>query len=296
MSTAASIATHGLGKRYRDLWTLRDCTFSLPAGRVAALVGANGTGKTTLLNLIMGVVGPTEGQVLIAGTPPLTPSHDAGRASFVPQHKPLYRTFTAAEMLRVGRDLNQVWDQGRALTWLRRFEVPLDRACGTLSGGQQAQVSLAIALGSCPSLLLLDEPLATLDPLARTEVTGELLAQATDTGMTVLLSTHVLAELVDVADYLLLLSGGSLLLHGDTEDLLTEHHRITGPTAEAPPGPGEVVWASHTERQSTFLIRTTPADRLDTPSVCAGSTVEPVGLEELVLGYLRAARGSEKAA
>jgi len=226
LADGIAVEAVGLGKQYRrtlglraGAWALRDCSFALPAGRVAALVGANGAGKTTLLSIVAGLLAPSEGSVLVGGTEPgRTPRsapEAAGRVAFVAQEKPLYRHFTAADMLRTGAHLNRVWDHQRALGWLRDFDVPLDRPCGKLSGGQQAQVSFAVALGSCPSVLLLDEPLSNLDPLARREVTKALLAAAADTGLTVLLSTHVVAELGGVADYLLLLAKGRLLVEAD---------------------------------------------------------------------------------
>ncbi|HEX4705921.1 MAG TPA: ABC transporter ATP-binding protein, partial [Pseudonocardiaceae bacterium] len=216
------IAVHvdDLGKRYRRLprgprdgvWALRHCGFDLPPGRVAALVGANGAGKTTLLSVLAGLLTPTEGTVAIDGFP--LSAHwrsgagmdTTGRVAFVAQEKPLYKRFTVAGMLRLGARLNRTWDQRRALRWLDRFDIPLNQFCGRLSGGQQAQVSFAIALASRPSVLLLDEPLSNLDPLARREVIQDLLAEVSDTGLTVLLSTHVVTELGGVADHLLLLA------------------------------------------------------------------------------------------
>src|SRR5687768_6202819 len=154
--TAIAVRARALGKRYRSKWALRECTFDLPEGRVAALVGANGAGKTTLMTVLAGLLGADEGS---AGA--------VGRVAFVSQDKPVYRHFTAADMLRLGARLNVVWDESRARRWLARFEIPLDSACGRLSGGQQAQVAFALAIGSRPDVLLLDEPLANLDPLAR---------------------------------------------------------------------------------------------------------------------------------
>ncbi|MEU4116634.1 ATP-binding cassette domain-containing protein [Kitasatospora sp. NPDC028055] len=212
-----------------------------------------------------------------------------GRVVLLAQDKPLYRTFRVADMLNFGRHTNLVWDQQRALGWLERFGVPLDRRCDKLSGGQQAQVALAVALGACPSLLLLDEPLANLDPVARKAVTGELLGEVAETGMTVLLSTHVVAELAGVGDHLLLLANGRSILDGDTEDLLAQHLRVTGPRADRPPLDGEVVHATHTARQSTFTVRGLlgPATPLDAP----GWTVHPVTLEDVVLAHLKTSIG-----
>jgi ABC-2 type transport system ATP-binding protein len=279
-----------LGKRYRRLrapretWALRHCGFTLPAGRVAALVGANGAGKTTLLSVLAGVLTPTEGTVALTGI-----DGTPGRVAFVAQEKPLYRRFTARDMLRFGARMNRVWDSDTALRWLERFGIPLNQACGLLSGGQQAQVAFAVALGSRPSVLLLDEPLSNLDPLVRREVIGELLATVNDTGMTLLLSTHVVTELSGVADHLLLLAGGRLLVDGDVDELLTRHVTYLGPRADAPPGPGVVLTASHTERQSTFLVRL--PDGTSPPPVAEPWLTKPVTLEQFVLAHLASSGG-----
>jgi len=194
--------------------------------------------------------------------------------------------FTVAEMLTFGRRTNRVWDQKRALCWLERFAIPLERRCGRLSGGQRAQVALAVALGGCPGLLLLDEPLANLDPVARSEVTGELMAEVADSGMTVMLSTHIVAELAGVGEHLLLLAAGRPVLSGDIDELLADHVRMVGPRSDLPPCPGEIVQAQHAERQSTFIIRL--PDRPVPPAVAPGWSSTPLTLEELTLTYLKA--------
>ncbi|MEU9043639.1 MULTISPECIES: ABC transporter ATP-binding protein [unclassified Kitasatospora] len=274
----AALEVRGLTKRYRGVTALDDCSFTLPAGGVVALVGANGAGKSTLLGIVSGMLEPTAGEY-----------RTDGRVVLLSQDKPLYRDFKVTDMLNFGRHTNHVWDQARALGWLERFDIPLDRRCDKLSGGQQAQVALAVALGACPSLLLLDEPLANLDPVARKAVTGELLGEVAETGMTVLLSTHVVAELAGVGDHLLLLSHGRNILDGDVEDLLAQHVRLSGPRAERPPVEGETVHENHTARQSTFVVRTLlgAATPLDAP----GWTGHPVTLEDIVLGYLKTSLG-----
>ncbi|WP_422745047.1 ABC transporter ATP-binding protein [Micromonospora sp. WMMD754] len=284
-----AVEARDLSRRYGAVWALRECDFALPTNRIVALVGANGAGKSTLLSIIAGTLSATGGTLLVHGRPVARGrSTDGGsRVAILAQDKPLYRDFTVSDMLRFGRSTNRVWDQRRALSWLRRFDVPLDRRCGKLSGGQRAQVALAVALGSRPAVLLLDEPLANLDPVARTEVTGELMAEAADDDMTVMLSTHIIAELSGVGDHLLLLDAGRPVLTGDVEDLLDGHVRMTGPRADEPPGPGTVVQAQHTERQSTFVLRR-PAAPTAHAVVAPGWTVQPVALDELILTYLRA--------
>lgn len=289
-----ALAVDGLGKQYRSRlrgnnWALRDCTFGLPSGRVVALVGANGAGKTTLMSILAGLLAPTEGIVALGGT-----QQEPNRISFVAQDKPLYRHFSVRDMLKVGQRLNRVWDDERAKRWLRRFEIPLDRPCGRLSGGQQAHVAFAIAVGSRPAVLLLDEPLSNLDPLARRDVTQELMSEVADTGMTVLLSTHVVAELGGVADHLLLLSRGTLLIDSDSDDLLTEHLYYVGPRADEPPCAGEIIKASHSKNQSSFLVRVSPAD--EPASVAAPWTTRPVSLEDLVIAYLESDRAGARVA
>lgn len=254
-------------------WVLRDCSFALPSGSVTALVGANGAGKTTLLSLLAGLLSADSGQVRVDG-----------RVAFVAQDKPLYKHFTAMDALRFGKHTNEVWDQARAVAWLERFGVPVKRASGRLSGGQRAHISFAVALGSRPDVLLLDEPLSELDPLVRKEVTAALLGVVAEEGMTLVLSTHVVAELSGVADRLLLLAQGELLVSGEVDELLGSHISYVGPVSSAPPGPGEVVFARHTGGQSQFLMRSsTPV------SVAEQWVSRPVSLEDLVLAHLEVA-------
>ncbi|MGW7535329.1 ABC transporter ATP-binding protein [Amycolatopsis sp. NPDC054798] len=287
-----AISARGLGKEYRSRfrggssWALRDCTFELPTGRVAALVGLNGAGKTTLMSMIASLLVPSEGQVEIG-------EHGAAaadRVAFVAQDKPFYRSFSVADMLRVGRRLNRVWDQDRAERWLSRFEVPLHQPCGKLSGGQQAQVSLAIALGSCPTVLLLDEPLANLDPLARRHVTMELLSEVADTRVSVLMSTHVVAELDGVADYLLLLAKGRLVLEGDVDDLVAEHIYYVGPESDSLPDPWPVIQESHLRTQSSFLVRL-PKGEIAAPPAPPWTT-RPASFEDIIMAYLAKHNGA----
>jgi ABC-2 type transport system ATP-binding protein len=280
VTATAGIAVWGLGKRYGKSLALADCKFDLPAGRVAALVGANGAGKTTLLTILSGLLRPDEGGFS------LRPDE---RVAFVSQEKPVYEHFTPRAMLQLGARLNLVWDQTRAQAWLKRFDIPLDRRCGRLSDGQRTQVALAVAIGSRPSLLLLDEPLANLDPLARKDVIRELLGEAAESGTTVILSTHIVTELAGVADHLLVLAHGKLLVGGDLDELLAAHVMVVGPRASASPVEGEVLWDKHLDGQSLFLVKAST-----TPVVSAPWVVRPVSLEDYVLARLSAThkRGS----
>jgi ABC-2 type transport system ATP-binding protein len=286
-----ALEARGLSKRYRGVAALSECSFQLPAHRIIALVGANGAGKSTLMSIVAGLLPATSGEILVGGRRVearhgTRPADTAHRVAILAQDKPLYREFTVADMLAFGRRTNRVWDQRRALSWLERFDVPLGRRCGRLSGGQRAQVALAVALGGCPGVLLLDEPLANLDPVARTEVTGELIAEVAESEMTVMLSTHIVAELAGVGEHLLLLAAGRPVLAGDIEELLAEHVRLTGPRADLPPCPGEIVQAQHTGRQSTFIVRL-PGQPVP-PAVAPGWSGAPMTLEELTLAYLKA--------
>jgi ABC-2 type transport system ATP-binding protein len=278
----AVLAATGLGKRYRRTWALRDCSLAIPEGRVVALVGPNGAGKTTLLQLAVGLLAPSAGEVRVLGAPPANRPDVLARVGFLAQDKPLYQGFTVAEMLRFGARLNPGWDQAVADRWLERFDLPPGRRVGQLSGGQRTQLALALALAKRPRLLLLDEPMADLDPLVRHDLARLLMEAVAADGLTVVLSSHVLAELASICDYLVLLAVGHIQLAGDTEELLAGHRLLIGAYRDPPrAGPHEIVAASHTDRQTTLLVRT--AGPVHDPAWA----VQPVGLEQLVLAYMR---------
>ncbi|HEU5475192.1 MAG TPA: ABC transporter ATP-binding protein [Actinophytocola sp.] len=273
----------GLGKRYRRLWALRGCSLAVPAGRVVALVGPNGAGKSTLLNLLTGLLTPTEGQLRVFGQPPGRPATLA-RVAFVAQDRPLFDGFTVADMLRFGRHLNPRWDPGLAEERLAALDIPLNRKVGKLSGGQQAQVALTVALGKRPDLLLLDEPLSNLDPLARHDLMRSLMAAVAEVGLTVVLSSHIVADLENTCDWLVVLNRGRVQVSGDLEDLLTSHRVLTGPVELADRLPADValIEDSRTDRQANLLVRNGSAPILD-----HRWSNRPASLEELVLAYLR---------
>ena len=217
----------GLGKRYRSTWALRECTLAIPAGFVTALVGPNGAGKSTLLNLVVGLSAPSAGEVtVLGGRQPGSPAALHGIA-FVAQDTPLYKTLSVADMLHLTRNLSWRFDQAYAEARLAEFGIPLKRKSGKLSGGQQAQVALTLALARRPQLLVLDEPVAMLDPIARHDFMATVLAASAKDGVSVLLSSHVLTELERVASYLVLLSRGQVRLTGKVDDLLATHHRAS---------------------------------------------------------------------
>jgi ABC-2 type transport system ATP-binding protein len=217
----------GLGKRCGSTWALRDCTLAIPAGNVTALVGPNGAGKSTLLNLAVGLTALSAGEVtVLGGRLPGSPGALDGIA-FVAQDTPLYKTMSVADMLHLTRNLTRRFDQASAEARLAELGIPLKRKAGKLSGGQQAQVALTLALARRPKLLVLDEPIAMLDPIARHDFMATVLAAASADGVSVLLSSHVLAELERVASYLVVLSRGQVRLAGPVGDLLAAHHQAS---------------------------------------------------------------------
>jgi ABC-2 type transport system ATP-binding protein len=277
------IEAGSLGKRYGSTWALRECTLAIPAGHVAALVGPNGAGKTTLLNLAVGLADPTAGAVTVLGGKPAGSPAALDGIAFVAQDTPVYKNLSAADMLHLTRNLNRRFDQRYAEARLGELGIPLKRKAGRLSGGQQAQLALTLALARRPRLLVLDEPVAMLDPVARHDFMATVLAAAADDGVSVLLSSHVLAELERVADYLILLSRGRVQVAGEVEDLLAGHRMLTGPAAEASKfADRPVVHVRRGEAQAHLLVRAT----VDDP-VPPGWEAHPVGLEELTLAYLR---------
>lgn len=278
-----ALETTGLSKRYGRVWALRDCSLAVPAGSVTALVGPNGAGKTTLLHLAVGLLRPTGGEVRVAGRPLGRRGQDLARVAFVAQEKPLFAHFTVEEILHFGRSTNAAFDTASARARLADYGIPTGARINRLSGGQQSLVALTLALGKRADLLILDEPLADLDPLARLEVRGALMAAAVDTGATVVLSSHVLTDLADTCDHLLLLNRGRLQLAGGCEDLLEAHRVVAGPAELAQRLSGAPVAPVHistTGRQTTALVR---RDIIDPPPT--GATVP--SLEELVVAYLR---------
>src|SRR4051812_9474683 len=275
-----AVQARALGKRYGRTWALQDCALEVPAGRIAALVGPNGAGKTTLLHLAVGLLRPDAGEVLVFGRDPRSVLPDIG---FVAQDTPVYRDFTAAELITMGGKLNRRrWDAALARDRLATLGIPPDKPAGKLSGGQRAQGALALALAKRPRLLLLDEPIASLDPLARREFMQTLMGAVAESETTVLLSSHLLADLERSCDYLVVLQTSRVQLTGPVDELLDTHRTLVGPRAgsESVAGVAKVIRASHTERQSTLLVR-----RGDDP-IDPLWTEHEVTLEDVVLAHL----------
>jgi len=286
---AAVLEATGLAKRFGKFQALRGCDLSLPAQKVIGLVGPNGAGKTTLLQLASGLRYPTSGSISVLGR---SPRDDAAallpHVGFVAQERPLYGDFTVEETLELARRLNPTWDHGYALARVQRFRLPLDARVRRLSTGQRAQVALALAVGKRPELLLLDEPVANLDPLARLELLEELMATVADGGTSVVLSANALADVERVCEYVVILVDGQVRLTGDLEQLTAEHTFVSGPVERRPFGDGwQIINERHAERHGTWLLRsvgtTPPIDGSD------GTRARNATLEEIVLAYLRSA-------
>ncbi len=277
------LEANGLGKRYGSTWALRECSVAIPAGHVTALVGPNGAGKTTLLNLAVGLAAPSAGVVTVLGGLAAGSPAALDGIAFVAQDTPVYRNLSVRDMLHLTANLNWRFDQPYARARLADLGIPLRRKAGKLSGGQQAQLALTMALARRPRLLVLDEPVAMLDPVARHDFMATVLTAAVDHGVSVLLSSHVLSELERVADYLILMSRGTVQVAGEVDDLLDSHRVLTGPAAEADNYAQQpVVHLSRAEAQAHLLVRATADD-----PVPPGWETHPVGLEELALAYLR---------
>ena len=282
-----ALRTDQLGRRYGRVWGLRDCTLEVPAGAITGLVGPNGAGKTTLLEMIIGLLQPTEGQLAVFGETSHAPmAARLARVGYVAQDHPLYRDFTVADMFHLGRAMNPSWDQELAQARMGALDIPLKRKVKALSGGQRAQVSLTMALAKRAPLLVLDEPVSSLDPVARLEFMREVMAAAADTGLTVLIASHVVSELERLCDWLIVLTGGHVQLAGPTDDLLAAHRILTVPRATPDAElPGLIIHRTDSDRHSTVLVRADPA-RLAARQH-PGWQADPVGFEQLVMAYLQ---------
>jgi ABC-2 type transport system ATP-binding protein len=276
-----------LGRRYGKVWGLRECTVEVPAGAVAALVGPNGAGKTTLMEMIIGLLEPTEGQVEVFGeTSRASTAQTLARVGYVAQDHPLYRDFSVADMLHFGRAMNPAWDQELAAARVAALGIPLSRKVKGLSGGQKAQVSLTMALAKRAPLLVLDEPVSSLDPVARLEFMRDVMATAADSALTFLISSHVVSELERFCDWLIVLAGGRVQLAGPADDLLDAHRLLTVPRATADGElPGTLIHRDDSDRHSAVLVRA-GADQLAVQGR-AGWQAETVSFEQLVMAYLQ---------
>ena len=273
----AVLASRGLGKRYRQRPALTDCTLSVPAGHVVGLVGPNGAGKTTLLNLATGMLAPTTGTIEVLGGLPAASPAQLARVGFVAQDTPVY-----AGLSVLGAHMNPGWDAALARGRIERLGLDPGQRAGKLSGGQRAQLALTLAIAKRPELLILDEPIASLDPLARREFLQSLMEFTAGGQVSVIMSSHLMADLERVCDHLIVLVASRVRVAGEVEDLLAAHHLLTGPRRDplVLPHGWQVVSASYTDRQTTLLVRTS------TPIDDPAWAVEQIGLEDLVLAYM----------
>jgi ABC-2 type transport system ATP-binding protein len=269
------LTAEGLGKRYRRSWALVDCTVQIPAGRVVGLVGPNGAGKTTLLHLAAGLLEPTAGTIDVLGA---RPGAQLDKVGFVAQDTPVYANLTVGEHLQLGERLNPGWDAALARDCVARIGLDPGQRAGRLSGGQRARLALTLGVAKRPEVLILDEPVASLDPLARRDFLSYLMEAVAEHGLSVILSSHLVSDLERICDHLVVLVASRVRVAGDIEHLLATHVRLTGARRAAPPR--NVISASLTERQSTLLVRT------DEPIHDPDWTVGELSLEDLVLAYM----------
>jgi len=279
---SAIIEASGLGKQYRRTWALRDCTLAIPEGHVVGLVGPNGAGKTTLLRLATGMLTPTRGTITVLGQRPAAGPAQLARVGFVAQDTAVYARLTVADHLRLGAWLNPGWDDDLAHRRIAQLALDLKQRAGSLSGGQRAQLALTLALAKRPDLLVLDEPVAALDPLARREFLQGLMEAVAEHEVSVVLSSHLVADLERVCDYMIVLVGSRVRVAGEVGELLAAHRRLSGPRRDpgSLPAAQEVITESHTDKQTALLIRT------DEPVLDPAWAVTPVSLEDLVLAYM----------
>ncbi|MGW5682654.1 ABC transporter ATP-binding protein [Nonomuraea sp. NPDC003754] len=276
------LQAQGLGKRYGKRWALRECAIDIPAGHVVGLVGPNGAGKTTLLRLAGGQLEPTAGGITVLGGRPAGGPAQLARVGFVAQDTPVYAGLTVADHLRLGARLNPRWDAAMARERIKRLNLDPAHRAGRLSGGQRAQLALTLGLAKRPELLILDEPVASLDPLARREFMQSLMEATVEHQFSVVLSSHLVSDLERVCDFLVVLVESRVQVAGEVDKLLATHHRLTGPRRDPDrlPADQHVVAARHTDRQSTFVVRT------EAPIHDPTWAVTQLSLEDLVLAYM----------
>ncbi|MDT7798757.1 MAG: type transport system ATP-binding protein [Actinomycetota bacterium] len=276
------LRARGLGKKYKREWALTGCTLEIEAGHVTGLVGPNGAGKSTLLNIASGMLEPTTGTIEVCGGVPGSGPDQLAKVGYVAQNTPVYPGLTIDEHLRFGAHLNPRWDTALAKKRIERLGLDPKQPAGKLSGGQRAQLALTLGIAKRPQLLLLDEPVAALDPLARREFLQDLMEAVAEDGLSVVMSSHLVNDLERVCDHLVVLVASQVRVMGDVDELLATHHRLSGPLRDVDTLPSDqhVVSAKHTDRQTTVLVRT------EAPILDPVWTVGQLGLEDLVLEYM----------
>jgi ABC-2 type transport system ATP-binding protein len=276
----APLVLHGVGKRYRRRWVLRDCTLAVPERAIVGLAGPNGAGKSTLLGLTVGLLAPTEGRVEVLGRDPWREPDVLAGVGYVAREAPLYRSFTVRDTIEFARATNRGWDGSIAGEFLAR--LPANQRVSTLTAGERSRLALAVALGKRPALVLLDEPFERLDPLAARELLQLLMDGVSEVEATVVIASHVIADIERVSDHIVLLGDGRVRLEGSAEELIATHRLLTG--AARPlgriPGVEEIVRERHSGRQMTLLVR------IDGQVVDPSWSVDEIGLEDLLLAYM----------
>lgn len=280
------LSTTALTKRYGRHTALTEATLDIPAGRIVGLVGPNGAGKSTLLALAAGLIRPTSGHIEVLGRTPAADAAQLARVGFVAQDTPVYAGLSVADHLRLGEHLNPAWDRGFAQARIAQIGLDPAKKAGRLSGGQKAQLALTLAAAKRPELLIFDEPVAALDPLARRAFLQNLMAFVAELDISVILSSHLIGDVERVCDHLVVLAGSRVQVAGEIDDLTANHHRIVGPrgSLDALPDGVHVIAADHTDRQTTLIVH-------DTTGRTALDGAEPIGLEDMVLTYLHRAEG-----
>lgn len=275
-----ALRADGLTKRYGRRAALCDCTLDIPAGHVVGLVGPNGAGKSTLLQLACGLLEPTAGVIEVLGERPVS---GAARIGFVAQDAPVYPGLTVADHLRMGACLNPSWDNALAERRIAQAGLDPTQKAGRLSGGQRANLALTVAAAKRPELLLLDEPVASLDPLARRTFMRALMELVAERRMSVIMSSHLITDLQRICDHLIVLVGSQVRVAGDIDELLASHHRLSGCRRESFDFGARgwtVLEQRHTATQSTLVVRSTAP--IEDPSW----QVEQLDLEDILLAYM----------
>lgn len=282
------LTAHALTKRYGRHQALTEATLDIPAGRIVGLVGPNGAGKSTLLALAAGLIRPTTGHIDVLGRRPAADAAQLARVGFVAQDTPVYPALTVADHLTLGEKLNPTWDRTFATDRITQIGLDPAKKAGRLSGGQKAQLALTIAAAKRPELLIFDEPVAALDPLARRAFLQNLMEFVAEIDVSVILSSHLISDVERVCDRLIILAESRVQTAGDIDDLTANHHRLIGPRGgftDLPPGV-ELISADHTDRQTTLIVHNTSGTPLTLPGT------EPIGLEDMVLTYLHRAEAT----